>query len=50
MALTMPLFERGQWMDINHFLVFYGREVCDARKPKCGACPLAALCPREGVQ
>jgi endonuclease III len=46
----MPLFERGQWMDINHFLVFYGREVCDARKPKCGACPLAALCPREGVQ
>ncbi|OIO06053.1 MAG: endonuclease III [Desulfovibrionaceae bacterium CG1_02_65_16] len=46
----MPLFERDQWMDINHFLVFFGREVCDARKPKCAACPLAALCPREGVQ
>ncbi len=45
-----PLFERPQWNDINHYLVFFGREVCDARKPKCDACPLASLCPREGVQ
>jgi endonuclease-3 len=46
----MPLFDRDQWADINHFLVFYGREVCDARKPKCDACPLASLCPRKGVK
>jgi endonuclease III len=51
----MPLFEREQWADINHFLVFFGREVCDARKPKCtdagnGPCPLAALCPRKGLK
>lgn len=46
----MPLFKREQWADINHFLVFFGREVCDARKPKCDGCPLAALCPRKGLQ
>lgn len=46
----MPLFDRPQWNDINHYLVFFGREVCDARKPQCGACPLASLCPRQGVQ
>lgn len=46
----MPLFERQQWADINHYLVFFGREVCDARKPQCAACPLAALCPRKGLK
>ncbi len=45
----MPLFDRSQWADINHYLVFYGREVCDARKPKCPECPLAQLCPRKGL-
>lgn len=45
----MPLFDRSQWADINHYLVFFGREVCDARKPKCDACPLAQLCPRKGL-
>lgn len=46
----MPLFERSQWADINHFLVYFGREVCDARRPKCAECPLAPLCPRKGLQ
>jgi len=46
----MPLFERSQWADINHYLVYFGREVCDARRPKCGECPLADLCPRKGLQ
>lgn len=46
----MPLFDRSQWTDINHFLVYFGREVCDARKPKCGECPLSDLCPRKGLK
>lgn len=46
----MPLFDQDQWADINHSLVFFGREVCDARKPKCPGCPLADLCPRKGVK
>ncbi|MBU1248436.1 MAG: endonuclease III, partial [Proteobacteria bacterium] len=35
--------------DINHFLVYFGREVCPARTPKCSACELTDLCPRKGV-
>ncbi len=46
----MPLFERSQWADINHYLVYFGREVCIARKPRCGQCPLNDLCPRKGVK
>jgi endonuclease-3 len=46
----MPLFDRPQWADINHFLVYFGREVCPARKPRCGECPLDDLCPRKGLK
>jgi len=51
----MPLFDRSQWADINHCLVLFGREVCDARKPKCAPaeaspCPLLELCPRKGLK
>lgn len=51
----MPLFDRPQWADINHYLVYFGREVCDARKPKCAPfngekCPLLDLCPRKGLK
>ncbi|MBU1039767.1 MAG: endonuclease III [Proteobacteria bacterium] len=45
----MPLFERPQWADINHYLVYFGREVCDARKPRCQGCDLSDLCPRKGL-
>ncbi len=30
-----------------HCLVFHGREFCDARKPGCGECPVAHLCPQK---
>ena len=46
----MPLFPRESWGDINHYLVFYGREVCPARKPKCDACALDDICPKKGVK
>jgi len=46
----IPLFDRSQWADINHYLVFFGREICDARRPKCDECPLNALCPRKGLK
>ena len=46
----MPLFDRSQWADINHVLVYFGREVCPARTPRCGVCPLFDLCPRNGLK
>ncbi len=46
----MPLYPQDVWGDINHYLVFYGREVCPARKPKCTICELNDICPQKGVQ
>ncbi|MGE4504768.1 MAG: endonuclease III [Desulfovibrionaceae bacterium] len=46
----MPLFPREAWSDVNHYLVYFGREVCPARKPRCSACELADICPRKGVE
>lgn len=37
------------WTMFSHRLIFHGRRTCHARKPACGACPLAALCPSYGV-
>ena len=45
----MNIFPREEWGDVNHRLVWFGRDVCDARKPDCGQCELAELCPRCGV-
>jgi len=46
----MPLFPREIWGDVNHLLVFFGREVCPARKPKCDICELNDICPKKGVK
>ena len=44
------LFPREEWGDVNHRLVWFGRDVCDARNPACGSCELAELCPGHGVK
>ena len=41
----MKIVPRGQWVDFGHQLILHGRQICQARKPKCGECPLAELCP-----
>lgn len=46
----MPLYPREHWGEINHMLVYFGREVCDARKPRCQQCELADICPKHGVK
>ncbi|MBR7836327.1 endonuclease III [Actinospica durhamensis] len=43
------LFPRTEWTLLSHRLIFHGRRICHARRPACGACPLAALCPSYGV-
>ncbi|WP_434995032.1 endonuclease III [Arthrobacter sp. Ld5] len=42
------LFERRDWTMLSHHVVFHGRRVCHAKKPACGVCPVAALCPSYG--
>jgi endonuclease-3 len=41
----MPLFPREQWTMLSHLLIEHGRQVCDARKPRCGDCVLSDVCP-----
>ena len=39
------IIPREKWSSAHHWLIWHGRRVCDARKPACALCPLAALCP-----
>ena len=41
----MELIPRRRWTDYTNRVIHHGRVCCDARKPRCDACPLAAHCP-----
>lgn len=41
----MPLFPRESWTILSHLMIFHGRRICDARRPKCSVCSLADICP-----
>lgn len=45
----LPLFPRQHWTKVSHLLIEHGRQVCDAKKPRCGDCVLADLCPSSLV-
>jgi endonuclease-3 len=42
------LFPRRDWTMLSHHLIWHGRRICHARKPACGACPVARWCPSFG--
>lgn len=41
----MDLFPREEWTTVGHTLILHGRDLCEARKPRCSECPVASLCP-----
>jgi endonuclease-3 len=41
----MPLFPRSSWTLLSHLLIWHGRRVCDAKKPRCADCVLRRICP-----
>jgi endonuclease-3 len=43
------LFPRKDWTMLSHRLIFHGRRTCHSRRPACGACPVAKLCPSYGI-
>jgi endonuclease III len=43
------LFPKSEWTMLSHRLIWHGRRVCHARKPACGACGVARLCPSFGI-
>ncbi|MCW2674526.1 MAG: nth [Frankiales bacterium] len=42
------LLPKSEWTMFSHRVIFHGRRVCHARRPACGACAIAALCPSFG--
>jgi endonuclease-3 len=47
--LVADLIEKRDWTMLSHRVIFHGRRVCHARKPACGACTLAPMCPSYGT-
>ncbi|MEV3872290.1 endonuclease III [Streptomyces sp. NPDC049906] len=47
-AAVGALFPKSDWTMLSHRVIFHGRRICHARKPACGACPIAPLCPAYG--
>ena len=45
----IALFPRERWPLLSHVLIWHGRRVCDAKKPRCEACTLSGLCPSSLV-
>ena len=45
----MPLFPQEDWGILSHLLIFHGRQVCIARRPRCGECVLSRLCPSAAI-
>jgi endonuclease-3 len=48
-AAVATLVEKRSWTMLSHHVVWHGRRCCHAKKPACGACPLARLCPSFGL-
>ncbi|MBS43672.1 MAG: endonuclease III [Nocardioides sp.] len=42
------LFEKRDWTMLSHHVIWHGRRRCHAKKPACGACPVARWCPAYG--
>lgn len=48
-AAVADLLPKADWTLFSHRVIFHGRRVCHARKPACGACGVASLCPSYGL-
>lgn len=41
----MDIVPKDKWMPLTDLLIFHGRQVCDAKKPRCDSCVLNQICP-----
>jgi endonuclease III len=41
----MHIIPQKDWLDLSHYMIYHGRAICDARKPRCEQCTVAKLCP-----
>ena len=45
----MKRVPREEWIHFAHLLIFHGRRICVARKPRCAVCPIQDLCPSAPI-
>ena len=45
----IALFPRRVWTMLAHLLIYHGRQVCNARRPRCNRCAISHLCPSSAV-
>jgi endonuclease-3 len=45
----MKLFPRESWTMLSHLLIWHGRRVCEARRPRCEECIVSRLCPSSRI-
>ena len=45
----VAIFPRRVWTMLAHLLIYHGRQICHARKPKCNRCAVSHLCPSSAV-
>jgi endonuclease III len=45
----MKLLPQPEWENFSILLIYHGRAVCNARKPNCGECSIAHICPSYSV-
>lgn len=45
----MRVYPRSDWGELPFYFILHGRDVCHAKRPACGECFLADLCPKRGV-
>lgn len=43
----MSIVPQAEWTKFSHRVILHGREICNARKPKCADCALASYCPAQ---
>ena len=43
------ILPKQEWIDFSHRMIWHGRAICEARRPKCDICSLRKICPRVGV-
>lgn len=48
-AELCAMLPKRDWTMASHLLIAHGRRTCHARRPACGACPVARWCPSAGI-
>ncbi len=43
-------FPQDEWIFLGHALIWHGRQICLARNPRCGICPLEDVCLQRDVK